>query len=89
MRRKPLFSIVVLTVLVMFSSPFVLGAPAHLPTKYMDVARIMGDWLVDDVDPVLESWASPWDTGKTDSTIAFHGIKQLAVLSILQRQCLP
>lgn len=81
MKRKPLFVIAVLTALVMFTSSLALGAPTSLPNKYMNAARIMGDWLVDNIDPALGSWVSPWDTGKTDATTSFHGIKQLAILS--------
>ncbi|HOB89460.1 MAG TPA: glycoside hydrolase family 88 protein [Bacillota bacterium] len=81
MRRKPLFVMVVVTLLVMLTGPLALSAPASLPDKYMNAARIMGDWLIENIDPVLGSWASPWEPGRTDATSSFHGIRQVAILS--------
>lgn len=81
MKRRLTRVAAVLVVLIMGMSLPAFGASASIPRKYIDAARIMGDWLVEHIDPVLGSWPTPWDLARTDSTISFYGVKQLAVLS--------
>lgn len=80
-KRRLIHVAAVIVLLLVGSSLPAAGASVSIPRKYTDAARIMGDWLVDHIDPVLISWATPWDLGRTDSTISFYGVKQLAMLS--------